>query len=133
MSDLSLGDLIRKGMLNKNLTIRKLSFAIGVGSGNLSNIEKEINLPQIEFFDDYVSQVQSSNSLRTMHILMKISDELELDKNALLAKAGMLPVNLIHGFLEFPEEINNAEKYFAEKFAYRKTPEGQAKMRNNPT
>jgi len=133
MPDLSLGQLVRNTRAIRGLTIKQLANVVGISQDALSIIERDIGLPIPDFLDDYVPQTDSEHSLRTMHILMKISDILELDKNHILSKAGMLPSTIIKGFLEFPEEIKIAEKYFAEKLAYRKTPEGQEEMRKNPT
>ena len=135
MPDLSLGQLIRNTRLILKMDINILNRKVGISHKRVSEIERDVHTPSLDFYDDYISQVSQGNFDPELPnaTLIKLADALGLSRNQVMSKAGRLPASIIKGFLEFPEEINNAEKYFAEKFAYRKTPEGQIKMRNNPT
>ena len=134
MPDLSLGQLIKNTRIKRDISINQLTSKVGSYQRHIVEIERDIHTPTLDLNDKYISQIRSNFTPKlSEEMLIKISDVLGLSKNHIMSKVGKLPASIIHGFLEFPEEIDNAEKYFTEKFAYRKTQEGQAKMRNNPT
>ena len=97
MSDTTLGQLIKARRENLKVSMRKFALMVGVSTGYISQVERDLCSPPTEV------------------TLIKMSRELEMSSDSLILKAGKIPSDIINGMLEFPASFSLARQYIEQQ------------------